>query len=77
MYTPAATTEPNSPLEPNPAAASPGHCAAQAAGVSGSGNYCVALFTLTQKIGLPGYDKTTAPGDALDVTARSSRPATW
>jgi hypothetical protein len=65
-----ATTPPNSPLEPNPVAPSPGHCATQVAGVAGQANYCVALFTLTDKIDLPGYDKNDGAGAMLStVTA--------
>jgi hypothetical protein len=49
---------PNSPLDPNPLAPSPGHCATQVAGVGGAADYCVALFTLTDKDDLPGYDSS-------------------
>jgi hypothetical protein len=48
---------PNSPLDPNPSAPSPGHCATQVSGVGGAADYCVSLFTLTDKDALPGYDK--------------------
>ena len=41
-------TEPNNPLRPAPGSPYPGHC-----GVGGNTIYCQALFTLTQKIGLP------------------------
>jgi hypothetical protein len=69
VYT-AATTVPNSPLEPNAAAPTPGHCATQVAGVGGQGNYCVALFTLTDKIALPGYDSNDGAAAMLStVTA--------
>ncbi len=61
---------PNSPLDPNPSAPSPGHCATQVPGVAGAANYCVALFTLTDKDKLPGYDKDDGAGAMLStVTA--------
>jgi hypothetical protein len=41
-------TEPNNPLRPAPGSIYPGHC-----GVGGDTIYCQALFTLTQKIGVP------------------------
>jgi hypothetical protein len=64
------TSVPNSPLEKNGAAPSPGHCATQAAGVTGAADYCVSLFTLTNKIGLPGYTVQSAPEGMLStVTA--------
>jgi hypothetical protein len=65
-----ATSVPNSPLEKNMAAPSPGHCATQVAGVAGAADYCVSLFTLTDKIGLPGYTIQSAPEGMLStVTA--------
>ena len=65
-----ATSVPNSPLEKNVAAPSPGHCATQVAGVAGAADYCVSLFTLTDKIGLPGYTIQSAPEGMLStVTA--------
>ena len=42
-------TEPNNPIRPAAGSPYPGHC-----GVGGNTTYCAALFTLTQKIGLPG-----------------------
>jgi hypothetical protein len=74
VYSQAATT-PNSPLEPNDALNAPddpraGHCNEQAAGVGGAPNYCVALFTLINKIGLTGYTKSDVPAGMLStVTA--------
>jgi hypothetical protein len=41
-------TEPNNPLRPALGSSYPGHC-----GVGGNTVYCQALFTLTQKMGLP------------------------
>jgi hypothetical protein len=70
-----AMTVPNSPLEPNEALNTTddpraGHCAEQAAGVVGAANYCVALFTLLNKIGLTGYTKSDVPPGMLStVTA--------
>jgi hypothetical protein len=65
-----ATSAPNSPLEKNAVAPSPGHCATQVGGVVGAADYCVALFTLTDKIGLPGYTISSAPEGMLStVTA--------
>ena len=47
-----------------------GHCDEQAAGVGGAANYCVALFTLINKIGLTGYTKSDVPAGMLStVTA--------
>ena len=45
----AGATEPNNPIRPAAGSPYPGHC-----GVGGNTVYCQALFTLTQKIGLPG-----------------------
>ena len=47
----AGATEPNNPIRPAAGSPYPGHC-----GVGGNTVYCQALFTLTQKIGLPGVD---------------------
>ena len=66
MYTPG-TSEPNNPIRPNAGAPSPGHCATQQAGASTAANYCVALFTLTQKDGLPASMFT--PVTSLDLAA--------
>jgi hypothetical protein len=65
-----APSDPNSPLEPDESLNLPddpraGHCAEQAAGVGGAADYCVALFTLTQKDGIPGYDKDDLPSAML------------
>ena len=63
----AGTTEPNNPIRPNGAAPYPGHCATQQPGTSAAANYCVALFTLTRKVGLP--EAMISPVTAPDLAA--------
>ena len=68
-----ANTNPNSPLHPDASLNLPddpraGHCAEQAPGVGGAADYCVALFTLTEKDDLPGYaDEDTTPSAMLST----------
>ena len=67
-----AAQDPNSPLEPDTSLNVPddpraGHCAEQAPGVGGAADYCVALFTLTQKDGIPGYSKDDLPAAMLST----------
>ena len=52
LYTGGAT-EPNNPIRPAAGSTYPGHCGVHAAATR---RYCQALFTLTQKIGLPAVD---------------------
>ena len=61
------------PAREENAAPGPGHCATQVPGVAGAADYCVALFTLTDKIGLPGYTVTARPRGC----SRRSPPRSW
>jgi hypothetical protein len=59
LYTGGAT-EPNNPIRPLATSTYPGHC-----GVNGNTTYCMALFTLTQKIDLP--DSMVLPITSTDL----------
>jgi hypothetical protein len=79
VYTQANIT-PNSPLHPNEALNTPedpraGHCAEQGPGVGSAADYCVALFTLTQKADLPGYADEDVVADAMLSTIDASELA--
>jgi Zinc carboxypeptidase len=60
IYTGGAT-EPNNPIRPAAGSPYPGHC-----GVGGNTTYCQALYTLTDKIGLPG--EMVLPVNTGDLT---------